>query len=449
MPQTADLSASDILFRSEPNNVAVSDHVVNTAQTSKKIGRKDSIVAFIRIFEVKPGDVLKFGVCFVTAGLGGVALLRQFYEREKYLWHRLAKDEDIASPVKEANRWLKEIKFQQTYTSGWSGSMKLPIGIEGGINTAISLAGKQMSLPEIVDGFVRFLKLISHGYKIIIGIDELDKLDSDEKAQRFLNEIKAIFGLPNCFYLISVSESAMSNFEQRGLPFRDTFDSSFDNVIYVDYLNLEKTKRLIARRVIGMPVPFSCLCYCVSGGLARDAIRACRNLIECAETGLKEQRISKLCRCLLLSDIQSKILATATSVRNFRSAPHGSFFLGELYNLQTSIEHKTDIRESCVNFLKDYQRKFNTIPGSNKEVAEHDSIKSLHKGFAAYLYYCITIIDFFDKNLNTSTLKDAEDKGAFDKLARVRQCLSIEPAIAIDIIDTFRSMYKMEIIMIG
>lgn len=131
--------------------------------------------------------------------------------------------------------WLKQIKFHQTFTSGWSGGLKLPMGIEGGINNALTIAENQMTNPEIVSAFIQFLSVIPKEYQIIIGIDELDKLESDELAQQFINEIKSIFGIPKCFYLISVSENAMSNFERRGLPFRDVFDSAFDSIVYVSY----------------------------------------------------------------------------------------------------------------------------------------------------------------------------------------------------------------------
>src|SRR5262249_39269906 len=136
-----------------------------------------------------------------------------------------------------AETWLKAIKFQQSYTSGWSGALKLPIGLEGGVNRAVTLAQNQLSLPEVVYFLTRFLEEVSHKYQVIIGIDEMDKLASDELAHQFLNEIKSIFGLEHCFYLISVSENAMSNFERRGLPFRDVFDSSFDDFVHVEHLN--------------------------------------------------------------------------------------------------------------------------------------------------------------------------------------------------------------------
>src|SRR5206468_3223924 len=87
---------------------------------------------------------------------------------------------------------LRDVKCQQSYSSGWSGSLKLPIA-EGGVNSAVSLAMNQSSLPEIVDRYRSFLEAVSSKYIVIIGIDEVDKLESDEKAERFLNDAKALF----------------------------------------------------------------------------------------------------------------------------------------------------------------------------------------------------------------------------------------------------------------
>ena len=58
------------------------------------------------------------------------------------------------------------------------------------------------------------------------------------------------------------------------------FDSSFDDIVYVDYLDTNDSKRLLTRRVIGMPFPFVDLCHCYSGGLPRDLIRVARALLD-------------------------------------------------------------------------------------------------------------------------------------------------------------------------
>jgi len=238
------------------------------AEASLGAGGQDEslqvIKNFIDVMGIKPGAIFMFGAVLALVGFVGnrmrpVQALRREEEAEPDL-----SDKALS---KEALRLLKDMKFQQSHTSGWSGSLKLPIGLGAGVNQASSLARQPLSVPEIVDKYQGFIEQITERYSPIIGIDELDKMSSEDAAHRFLNEIKVVFGQANVFYLVSVSESAISSFERRGLPFRDVFDSSFDDIVYVDYLDVASAKRLLLRRVIGMPVPFLCLCHCLSGGL--------------------------------------------------------------------------------------------------------------------------------------------------------------------------------------
>ncbi len=67
-----------------------------------------------------------------------------------------------------------------------------------------SLARHQRPLPEIVEDYRQFVRDVCRKYTVIIAIDELDKIASDEMAQQFMNEIKVLFGLEQCFYLLSI-----------------------------------------------------------------------------------------------------------------------------------------------------------------------------------------------------------------------------------------------------
>jgi ABC-type polar amino acid transport system ATPase subunit len=109
---------------------------------------------------------------------------------------------------------------------------------------------------------------------------ELDKIESDEKAQRFLTDIKVVFRAFNVFYLISVSENAMSQFERRGLRFREAFGSAFDEVVAVDYFDFDTSRHMLTDRVLGLPMQFHALCHVLSGGLARELMRTARDLVE-------------------------------------------------------------------------------------------------------------------------------------------------------------------------
>ena len=130
-----------------------------------------------------------------------------------------------------------------------------------------------LGVPDIIDG----ISTIRCGGTRPGGIDELDKLDSAEQARGFLNEIKGVFQASNTHFLVSMSEDAIASFERRGLPFRDVFDSAFDESSR-SLSSLDQSRQLLNETVIGMPLPFIDLAHCLAGGLARDVIRFARRM---------------------------------------------------------------------------------------------------------------------------------------------------------------------------
>ena len=89
-----------------------------------------------------------------------------------------------------ARRHLRNIRFQQSYSYGWSGSLTVPIA-QVGINEALSLAEYQQSLPDIVATMREFLGYIATKSRpVVIAVDELDKVASDVTAAQFLNDLK-------------------------------------------------------------------------------------------------------------------------------------------------------------------------------------------------------------------------------------------------------------------
>ena len=109
----------------------------------------------------------------------------------------------------------------------------------------------------------------------MIGIDEIDKMDPDS-AKRFLNDIKAIFGMLDCLYLVSVSDEALQIYEQRILLGRTAFDSAFDEIARVHPLDFESCRHLLRGRIAGFPDSMIAFCEVMSGGVPRDMIRAAR-----------------------------------------------------------------------------------------------------------------------------------------------------------------------------
>jgi hypothetical protein len=411
------------------------------------------------------------GLFFVLIGIVGLLIQAyQKYEQRRQTQHQKLQDTKLYGNdplVMEARDHLHEIKFQQSYSSGWAGSLKggvAAISAETTVDAAVNLSQKQRSLPEIVDRYRDFLIRASQEYEIIIGIDELDKIGSDEKAQHFLNEIKALFYLEKCFYLISVSESAMSSFERRGMPFRDVFDSSFDAIVHVDYLNLDKAKRLLRRRVIGVPVPFLDFCHCMAGGLPRDLIRTFRSLyaehaknVEDAEhaehtqADSGESSLSMLCNSLIRTDLRSKLRATSIAAKDIAFGSEGKELFSRISELEASLESSDELSSICESLLANY-RKLSDNPSSEEpanqsELSEaaakrRERLTSLSDELEVYLHYCATLQNFFgQEDLGQETLRAAEDSGTLERLATARQLLAISPRMVEAAVAPFQKEY--------
>jgi Cdc6-like AAA superfamily ATPase len=401
------------------------------------------------------------GLGFFLAALGFLGLLI------KVLHIQLHRDRDTRGDpganrdeplVRTARQHLQEIRFQQSYSSGWGGSLSIPFAqltAEAREDAAVTLARHQLSLPEIMDHYRNFIELVHKEYEIIIGIDELDKIGSDEQVQRFLNEIKALFGLEGCFYLISVSESALSSFERRGLPIRDVFDSSFDAIVHVDYLDLGRAQQLLRRRVIGVPVPFLDFCHCMAGGLPRDLIRVFRDLFEDRrQAGTGADDLSTLCSFLVQSDLKSKLRAASIEARDITleaEAKAGQVF-SEIRRLEAALASPNHSSGRHMNLLEGYQKLLYIANQEDRQAepsdvaAMRERMTSLTTELGVYLYYCATLLDFFGaESFDAQRLQQAESSGALDQLCGARQSFTISPSIAESVITDFRKVHSLDI----
>ena len=331
--------------------------------------------------------------------------------------------------VREAQDWLAEIKFQQSYTVGWSGSLKMPLGVEGSLNQARSLAQLQMSMPEIADAFVHFLERIAARFVVLIGIDELDKIESDEKAQRFLNDIKVVFGVPDVFFLVSVSENAMSQFERRGLPFRDTFDSSFDDVIAVEPLDFDLARKMLAERVLGMPMQFQALCHAMSGGLARELVRAARDLVELTpQAGTAAPRdLASLGTALVERELKAKLRAAMSSVERLDASEERSLLFQRLHALgaQTvSAQGLYEMHRVLVAAEPPVRRRDSAPDAAVRQ------LRALSEEIGTYCLFLAAVLRFFDNGLDEHRLTRARQRGDIDLLAHALRLQSLNASLA-------------------
>lgn len=336
--------------------------------------------------------------------------------------------------VVEARTWLERIRFQQSFSSGWSGSLSLPLGIGAELTGAESLAQNQLSLPEIVEGLRAVVQQAAQGYAVVIGIDELDKLESDEKAYQFVNDIKAVFGVPHAFYVLAVSENAMSSFERRGLPFRDAFDSAFDTIVYADYMNLEEATRLLRRRVVGMPYPFKCVCYALSGGLPRDLLRVARGLLHTASDLGPSPSLDAVVEHVIRDEIQAKVRAVLVATRRVALLEQASELQIALHAMER-IPITPHALRTTSDALMARGDAIQDLPGSDDTRAAREALAALSHEMGAFVGYCAVLLDEVGRCVPGTVEQMAADQ--FPRLAAVRQGLALHPQHAFALVRTF------------
>lgn len=325
----------------------------------------------------------------------------------------------------EAQRHRDEVRFQLTESTTWSRVFKASAGSGFSVGVDSSTGGgasRQMlarTYPEIVDSFRTFLgEICAHG-PVVIAIDEIDKLEP-EAAGRFLNDIKAIFGVPGCYYLVSLSEDAMASFERRGLPIRDVFESSFDDVLHVDHLTFEECRALLSERVAGLPLALLGTCYVVSGGIARELIRVARRvfaIVKQHDTWL----IDEIAERLVLAELDERSRGIVPSVNGA----------------------KVEVASAALRVIEHAKTPLSFLPGTAIPhlAAGDDSLRRTIGTLAAYNYILSTLVEFLrGADENTIKKSGAETSPQYlGGLAVARQLIAVDSTLAWAAVSAFRN----------
>ena len=174
------------------------------------------------------------------------------------------------------------IEFTETYTRGSQlRTSSHGLGLlttKGSQRTRIRFSGIEVA--REFEGLVH--SLAEDGWRLIVGIDELDKIQKAPDAIAFLSDVKDLFPIPSCSFIVSVSEDLQARFSSRGIRDRDIMDSSFFKVVRVRMLRPPESRDLLQRRSDSITDTQALLCHCLSGGLPRDLLRAAQNLADVA-----------------------------------------------------------------------------------------------------------------------------------------------------------------------
>jgi hypothetical protein len=360
--------------------------------------------------------------------------------------------------IQRARSYSIHLKVERTTT--WGANLGLPAvrGASLSLSKGVSEKYVPWSMPELVGKLREFIGDITRSTDgpagtIVIGVDEIDRIGSVEQAERFIGEIKAVFGIPNCFFLVSVAEDVGFRFSRQSIVGKSTLEHSFDDVVVVDTLELDEARELLSKRVPGFTDSFVFLALALSGGLPREMIRVARRLVELNNREAEGRfvlRIGDLAVRLVAENIE-EVLRTSRSQLARLSLPEiwGNVF----YQLRdamvllrddtaTAEEHRKIIGVLCS------LRSPEAADRAASAEADESAAAKIVAGLAAFASYSLTVIQAFDNeyfDLRTARKSTYNTSGgSYAELAAARLELGVSPESSQAIIRLFRACSGLE-----
>lgn len=337
-----------------------------------------------------------------------------------------ASAERLSEVERDALQHLRSIRYQRTIAAGVALSIGIP-AVRGQGDLKDQLAQQPRSLPQVTNDLQAFIRALTRDYTVIISIDELDKIESGEAARRFVNDAKAIFGVRDCFYLVALSEDAMSAFDRRGAPVRDAFDSAFDAVLRVPPLLFADCQRVLRRRVIGMGDAFQALATVLAGGLPRDVIRFARQMVLASEDG--DDSLAGIAQKTIATEIAAKARAATVVATRYSARPSAPEVLAWLRAVEKSEPAGAlGLTLTAAESLRYRARTDTDVPAEQR--GDDDELSALAAEVTAWVYHTDTVLRVFGAEYGPEVHGDMVKGGLFDALAAARQDLAVSPSLS-------------------
>ncbi|MEE8257622.1 MAG: hypothetical protein V3R60_07030 [Acidobacteriota bacterium] len=211
-----------------------------------------SDIGFYRLRELGMGPLIVVGVA-VGGGLVLVFFVFLGLKIRQALMHG-----DILGLLKRSEDIIRNLEYEVTQSRG--GTLNLPLFQRLGASFSLSekQRGRALTLPALTARYIEYIhdvqRVLGAKYgspKLIICIDELDKITDPKQVGNVLREIKGALYEEDCFYLLSISEDAVRAFEGRLVEQRDIFESTFDEILFLERLDLATCVRIARERCKG------------------------------------------------------------------------------------------------------------------------------------------------------------------------------------------------------
>lgn len=338
---------------------------------------------------------------------------------------------------------LVRLNFVRSVAYGRTGTAALPLGVGAQLSRTLTVTTQAPTYPELVDDLRGFLTLLGRnlrdrGRRLIIAVDELDRIG--EQAREFLGELKAVFGVPNCFFLVSVADDLATGFTGRHLPAADTLEGAFDDLVRMNFLSWRESRDLLQRRVIGLSTPFALLCHVLSGGVARELIRTTRRLLWLHDTAGTD-RLAPLAMLLARAELAERVEAVrAAGTLAPGSAPGGAGDGAARERLLLDLDRTRDALDGVRP--DDWRAVHRGIAAAVPPDGDDDT-RAVRESVAVRARFHLTVVELF-----TAWSEDgfAAERWTVDvdALAALARACGTEPALARHRLDDLRRRHGLE-----
>ena len=183
---------------------------------------------------------------------------------------------------------LEELWYERKDMSSSNVSLSpSPFGPSASVGSGRERKREPFTLPHLVDMWDKYIEFLTSKdgglfQKVVVFIDEIDKLKETDKIAECMLILKALYNPQNLLFVVSVSEDAYKQFEKRpsSLEDRNEFDSSVDHSVWIGKIKCDELRTLINNRMLGYPfsIPVIQFVWMLSKGNPRDAIRLARSI---------------------------------------------------------------------------------------------------------------------------------------------------------------------------
>jgi hypothetical protein len=229
----------------------------------------------------------------------------------------------VSRPKGQLARQATAVRERIRYTTA------LKQGNEVGVSATFHLAGtfrrtrekdldeRPTTVASLVFDFRRLAEAVTAatGKRLVIGIDELDKIDDEKAARKLLRDIKGVFEIPGVFFLVSVSQEAATALQLGALQGkgRNEFNSSFYTVIEMPPLDPADVSKIAKARGHPVSPALARLLCLLSAGNVRELIRLADVWSHRCPDGSGEQSGNpgldkedcRLARCVLAAEVRT------------------------------------------------------------------------------------------------------------------------------------------------